>query len=163
MEKNNPPIKIIVPGTCYRYEATDARHEFQFKQIEGLMIDKNISLANFKYIMHEVVKNVFGNEIKTRFLPSFFPFVSPGLQMDISCFKCNGKNKNCDLCHGSGWLEVMGAGMVHKELYRHAGFADYDFQGFAFGLGVERFAMVKYGINDIRLFNSGDLRFTKQF
>jgi len=163
MEKNTPPIKIIVPGTCYRYEATDARHEFQFKQIEALMIDKNISLANFKYIMHEVVKQIFGKEIKTRFLPSYFPFVSPGLQMDISCFKCNGKNKNCDLCHGSGWLEVMGAGMVHKELYRHAGVADYDYQGFAFGLGIERFAMVKYGINDIRLFNSGDLRFTKQF
>jgi len=163
MEKNNPPIRIIVPGVCYRYEATDARHEFQFTQIEALMVDKNISLANFKYVMHEVVKQIFGKEIKTRFLPSYFPFVSPGLQMDISCFKCNGKDKKCDLCHGTGWLEVMGAGMVHKELYRHAGFADYDYQGFAFGLGIERFAMVKYGINDIRLFNSGDLRFTKQF
>ena len=163
MEQHTPPIKIIVPGTCYRYEATDSRHEFQFKQIEGLMIDKNISLSNFKFIMSEAVKNIFGKDIKIRFLPSYFPFVSPGLQMDISCFKCHGKNKQCNLCAGTGWLEVMGAGMVHKALYRYANWANYDYQGFAFGLGLERFAMVKYGINDVRLFNSGDLRFTKQF
>ncbi len=102
MEKNNPPIKIIVPGVCYRYEATDARHDFQFRQIEGLMVDKKISLANFKYIMEALAKTIFGKEIKIRFLPSYFPFVSPGLQMDISCFKCQGRNKNCRLCGGSG-------------------------------------------------------------
>ncbi len=165
MEKNQPPIRMIVPGKSFRYEATDARHEFQLHQIEALMVGKDISVANFKSVISELLRCILEDKnLKIRFRPSYFPFVSPGLEIDVECFKCHGKSsKGCPLCSGSGFIEMMGAGMVHPNLYRAAKWDSYEYQGFAFGLGVERFAMLKYQIPDIRLFNSGDLRFVKQF
>jgi len=163
MENNFPPFSIVVPGRTFRYEATDARHEFQFHQLEGLMVSENINLANFKIIIKEAMQKIFKGTRKMRFLPSYFPFVSPGLQVDIECFKCHGKDKKCPLCSGSGWIEVLGAGMVHPKLFEMAGYPKGKYQGFAFGIGVERIAMVKYLIDDTRLFNSTDLRFLKQF
>ena len=166
MEKNNPPFRIVVPGKVFRYEATDARHEFQLHQLEGLMVGDNISLCNFKSIITDMIREIVGDKnLKVRLRPSYFPFVSPGLEVDVECFKCHGKSKDgkCSLCSGSGFIEMMGAGMVHPNLYKFAKWKKYDYQGFAFGLGVERFAMLKYQIPDVRLFNSGDLRFTKQF
>lgn len=151
MEKHNPPFQIIVPGRVFRYEATDATHEINFYQVEGLMIGKDVNLANFKFVVEEFFKKFFGNKkIKFRFRPSFFPFVEPGLEVDI---KLEEKGK---------WLEVMGAGMVHREVFKAAGYNPDDVAGFAFGVGVERLAMIKYKINDIRLFYSGDLRFINQ-
>lgn len=166
MEKFQPPIKMVTPGKSFRYEATDARHEFQLHQLEALMVGKNISICNFKSIITDLLRTMLEDkDLKIRFRPSFFPFVSPGLEIDVECFRCHGKNKNsnCSLCSNTGFIEMMGAGMVHPNLYRYAKWDRYDYQGFAFGLGIERFAMLKYQIPDIRLFNSGDLRFTEQF
>ncbi|NMB92459.1 MAG: phenylalanine--tRNA ligase subunit alpha [Parcubacteria group bacterium] len=153
MEKHEPPFRIIVPGKCFRFEATDSRHEFQFHQVEGLMVDDNISLANFKFIIEEVLKDIFKNQVTVRFRPSYFPFVSPGLEVDIKL-----KNKP-----RGQWLEVMGAGMVHPDLFDTVKYPKNMWQGFAFGLGVERIAMIKYGIDDIRFFFNPDIRFLEQF
>ena len=161
MEKNQPPFKIIVPGRTFRHEATDATHEMQFTQIEGLMVSENISLANFKWIVEKALTTIFKKDLKFRFVPSYYPFVSPGLDVEINCFKCQGKG--CSLCGGSGWLEIMGAGMVHQKVFEAVHYPKNQYQGFAFGIGVERLAMIQYNIEDIRLFNSSDLRFLKQF
>ena len=165
MEKTNPPIRMITPGKSFRYEATDSRHEFQLHQVEALMVGKDISIANFKSVITDLLRCILDDKnLQVRFRPSYFPFVSPGLEIDVECFKCHGKSKNgCPLCSGTGFIEMMGAGMVHPNLYKAAKWDSYEYQGFAFGLGVERFAMLKYQIPDIRLFNSGDLRFVKQF
>lgn len=150
MEKTKPPFQIVVPGRCFRYEATDMSHEVNFYQLEGLMVGKDITLANFKFIVEEFLKKFFaGQKIEFRIRPSYFPFVEPGVEVDI---KLKGK-----------WLEVMGAGMVHPRVFEYARYNPKDWQGFAFGVGVERLAMIKYGVPDIRLFYSGDLRFLKQF
>ena len=149
MEKNKPPFRIIVPGRCFRYEATDVSHSHTFYQMEGLMIDKNINVANFKAIIAEFFKKLFSKEVEIRLRPSYFPFVEPGFEIDI---KMKGK-----------WLEVMGAGMVHPNVLKAAGHDPREWQGFAFGVGLDRMAMIKYGIDDIRLFYNGDLRFLKQF
>ena len=161
MEKNQPPFKIIVPGRTFRHEATDATHEMQFTQIEGLMVSENISLANFKWIVEKAITTIFKKDLKFRFVPSYYPFVSPGLDVEINCFKCQGKG--CSLCGGSGWLEIMGAGMVHQKVFEAVHYPKNQYQGFAFGIGVERLAMIQYNIEDVRLFNSSDLRFLKQF
>ncbi|NCN52883.1 phenylalanine--tRNA ligase subunit alpha [Candidatus Wolfebacteria bacterium] len=161
MEQHNPPFQIIVPGRVFRYEATDASHEFNFYQVEGLMVGKNITMANFKFIIEEFFHRLFKKKLKLRLRPSYFPFVEPGLEVDIECVKCNGKG--CNLCKETGWLEVMGAGMVHPKVFEAAHYNPRDLQGFAFGLGLERIAMIKYNIPDIRLFFSGDQRFIKQF
>jgi len=161
MEKNQPPFKIIVPGRTFRHEATDATHEMQFTQIEGLMVSENISLANFKWIVEKALTTIFKKDLKFRFVPSYYPFVSPGLDVEINCFKCQGKG--CSLCGGSGWLEIMGAGMVHQKVFEAVHYPKNQYQGFAFGIGVERLAMIQYNIEDVRLFNSSDLRFLKQF
>lgn len=153
MEAHQPPFRIIVPGKCFRFEATDSHHEFQFHQIEGLMVGENISLANFKFIIQAVVEDIFKHQVYLRFRPSYFPFVTPGLEIDI---KSKNKSK-------SQWLEIMGAGMVHPDLFQTVGYENNTWQGFAFGLGIERIAMIKYGIDDIRLFFSSDERFLKQF
>jgi phenylalanyl-tRNA synthetase alpha chain len=153
MEKYQPPFRIIVPGKCFRFEATDAHHEFQFHQVEGLMVGENISLANFKFIIREVIEDIFKHQIELRFRPSYFPFVTPGIEVDI---KAKSKKEN-------KWLEIMGAGMVHPDLFKAVGYENNFWQGFAFGLGVERIAMIKYGIDDIRLFSSSDIRFLEQF
>jgi len=161
MESHNPPLKIIVPGRAYRYEATDASHEFQFFQLEGLVVDRAISIANFKGVIQEFFSRLFKKKITVRLRPSFFPFVEPGFEVDISCVACEGKG--CSICKKSGWLELAGAGMVHQNVFRAAGYAPGEWQGFAFGFGIDRIAMMKYKIPDIRLFHSGDLRFLKQF
>jgi phenylalanyl-tRNA synthetase alpha chain len=150
LEKHNPPFRIIVPGRVYRNEATDASHEVQFYQCEGLMIDNNVSVANFKAIISAFLKRFFGSEIKTRFRPGYFPFTEPGFEVDA-------KRGNKE------WMEMMGAGMVHPNVFKSAGYSQKNWQGFAFGMGLDRLAMVKYKIDDIRLFYSGELRFLKQF
>lgn len=160
MEKNNPPLRVIVPGTVYRHEATDSSHEFQLYQVEGLMVDKDISVANLKAIVGEFFLRFFEKEIDFKFRPDFFPFVEPGFDISITCLVCRGKG--CPVCKETGWLEVAGAGMVHQNVFKAAGLAER-WQGWAFGFGLERLAMLKYKINDIRLFRSGDLRFLNQF
>lgn len=150
MEKNNPPFRIIVPGRCFRYEATDASHSHTFYQLEGLMVDRHISVANFKAVIEEFLKKIFGEDIETRMTPSYYPFVEPGF--DISMKYPSGQ-----------WLEIMGAGMVHPNVFKAAGYVPGDWQGFAFGIGIDRIAMMKYKINDVRLLYSEDLRFLNQF
>ncbi len=161
MEKNNPPLRIIVPGTVYRHEATDPSHEFQLQQIEGLMVDRNISVANLKAIVGEFFKRFFEKDIDFRLRPDFFPFTEPSFDISITCLVCKGKG--CPVCKESGWLEVAGAGMVHPNVFKAAGLVPGQWQGWAFGFGLERLVMLKHKINDIRLFRSGDLRFLKQF
>jgi len=163
IEKNQPPIKILVPGRVFRHEATDARHEINFYQVEGLMIGDRgkVSAANFKAVIEDFFSKFFGKKITTRLRPGYFPFVEPGFEIDISCFICGGKG--CPTCKNSGWIETMGAGMVHPSVLKNSGLNPKFFQGFAFGMGMDRLAMMKYKINDIRLFYSGDLRFLQQF
>ncbi len=161
MEKNNPPLRIIVPGRIFRHEATDANHEFNFYHLEGLMVDKQVSAANFKAVLQEFYRQFFRKPIKIRMRPSYFPFVEPGFEVDMSCTVCLGKG--CPTCGRTGWQEMMGAGMVHPNVLKNSGLNPKNWQGFAFGMGLERLAMMKYKINDIRLFYKGDLRFLKQF
>ncbi|MEK7463222.1 MAG: phenylalanine--tRNA ligase subunit alpha [Patescibacteria group bacterium] len=161
MEKHKPPFQIIVPGRVFRYEATDASHEINFNQIECLMVGKDVNLTNFKYIIQEFFTRLFKKKLEVRLRPSYFPFVEPGLEIDIQCVKCGGKG--CNICKDSGWLEIMGAGMVHPNVLRAGGYNPKEYQGFAFGLGCERIAMLKYNIPDIRMFYSGDLKFINQF
>jgi phenylalanyl-tRNA synthetase alpha chain len=156
MEKNQPPFRIIVPGRCFRYEATDASHEIQFYQIEGLMVGEDVNLSNFKAIISEIIKDIFKQKVSVRFRPSFFPFVSPGVEVDIKQEMQGGQSTD-------KWLEIMGAGMVHPDLFKRVGYENNRWQGFAFGLGIERVAMIKYKINDIRLFFNPDIRFLEQF
>jgi phenylalanyl-tRNA synthetase alpha chain len=161
MVKNQPPLRIIVPGKVFRLDAIDASHEIDFWQLEGLMVGKDISVANFKAIIEEFLKRFFEKEVKIRLRPSYFPFTEPSFEVDISCVFCQGEG--CLICKNSGWLECGGAGMVHPEVYKNCGLNPREWQGFAFGFGINRLAMLKYKIPDIRLFNSGDLRFLKQF
>lgn len=161
MEKNNPPLRIIVPGRCYRHEATDASHDMMFHQVEGLMIDKNISLVNLKGVLEEFMKQFYGPKIKLRWQPSYFPFVEPGLELLMGCSVCRGKG--CSTCGQSGWIEVIPCGMVHPNVFKAGGYNPKEWQGFAFGMGLDRIAMMKYQIDDIRLFFNSDLRFLKQF
>lgn len=161
METHQPPIRIIAPGHVYRYEATDASHDIQFTQLEGLMVDKNISIANFKAVIQEFFSKLFKTKIDIRLRPSYFPFTEPSFEVDISCASCRAKG--CSVCKKSGWLEIAGAGMVHPFVFKAAGYNPKDITGFAFGMGIDRLAMMKYKIPDIRLFRSGDLRFLKQF
>jgi len=150
MEKNNPPFRIIVPGRCFRYEATDASHSHTFYQLEGLMVDRYISIANFKAVIEQFLKKLFGEDVKMKMRPSYYPFVEPGF--DIEMKYPSGK-----------WLEIMGAGMVHPNVFKAAGYVPDEWQGFAFGMGIDRIAMMKYKINDIRLLYSNDLKFLNQF
>lgn len=161
MEKNNPPLRIIVPGRVFRHEAIDASHESQFYQVEGLMVDKHISAAHFKAIIEEFFKRFYDKKVPIRLRPSFFPFTEPSFELDMSCVFCGGKG--CKVCGQAGWSEIGGAGMVNQAVFESAGYIRNDWQGFAFGLGFERMVMMKYKIDDIRLLNSGDLRFLSQF
>ncbi len=161
METHNPPFRIIVPGRVYRYEATDASHDIQFYQLEGLVVDKNISTANFKAVIQEFFSRLFKTKIEIRLRPSYFPFTEPSFEVDISCTYCRGAG--CPVCKKTGWLELAGAGMVHPHVFKAAGYNPKNVTGFAFGMGIDRLAMMKYKIPDIRLFRSGDLRFLKQF
>jgi phenylalanyl-tRNA synthetase alpha chain len=161
MEKSRPPIRIIAPGRVYRYEATDATHEWMFYQVEGLAVDKNITLADLKGTLFEFARRLFGEERKCRFRCDYFPFVEPGVEVAIDCLVCHGDG--CRLCGNSGWLEILGAGMVHPEVLRRVDIDPEVYSGFAFGMGVERIPILRYGIEDIRLFYSNDLRFLRQF
>lgn len=161
MEKQSPPVRIISTGKCYRRDSIDNTHTPMFHQIEGLAIDKDISLSNLKGVITEFCKQIFGKERIIRFRPGFFPFVEPGVEVDVSCGLCQGKG--CPSCSYSGWLEIMGAGMVHPNVLKMVSYDPDKYSGFAFGMGAERIAMLKYGINDIRLFYENDLRFLTQF
>lgn len=163
MEKHQGqgPVKIICPGKVYRRDEDDATHSHQFMQIEGLVVDEGIRMSDLKGIFATFVKEYFGEDREIRLRPSFFPFTEPSAELDISCALCGGKG--CRTCKGSGWIEVLGAGMVHPNVLRMGGFDPEKYSGFAFGMGVERFAMLKYGIDDIRHFYTNDIRFLSQF
>ncbi|MBI4778888.1 phenylalanine--tRNA ligase subunit alpha [Candidatus Falkowbacteria bacterium] len=161
MQKYGAPLKCIVPGRCFRSEATDVRHEHTFYQVEGLMIDKGINFSHLKAVLEALGKKLFGPKTELRMRPKFYPFVEPGSNGEYSCFLCSGKG--CRLCKNTGWLEIVGCGLVHPEVLRAGGIDPKKYQGFAFGYGLDRLVMLKYGINDIRLFHSGDLKFLKQF
>ena len=155
------PLRIIAPGRVFRYEATDASHDAVFHQVEGLLIDENISLAHLKGVMAEFLTRLFGQKVKVRFRPGYFPFVEPGLELDFSCLLCNGAG--CRVCKHSGWVEFMGAGMVHPNVLKAGGIDSDKYQGWAFGFGLTRLVMMKHRITDIRYLMNGDLRFINQF
>ena len=161
MEKTRPPVRVVVPGMVYRYEATDATHESMFYQIEGLAVDENITFTSLKGTLYEFARRMFGAERRVRFRCDSFPFVEPGVEMAIDCAACGGKG--CRLCSGTGWIEILGAGMVHPNVLRNVDYDPEVYTGFAFGLGLERIPMLMYGIDDIRLFYGNDLRFLRQF
>ncbi|OGI28563.1 MAG: phenylalanine--tRNA ligase subunit alpha [Candidatus Moranbacteria bacterium RIFOXYA12_FULL_44_15] len=161
MSAHKPPFRIIAPGKTFRHEATDAKHEHTFYQFEALVVDKNISVANFKFIAKTFFEKFFGRELNIRLRPSFFPFTEPSFEFDISCAICGGKG--CSTCGHSGWLEIGGAGMVNQKVFEAVGYKRNEYQGFAWGFGIPRLAMLKYKIDDNRHFHSGDLRFVKQF
>jgi len=161
MEKYGAPLKAIIPGKCFRNEATDARHEHTFYHVEGIMIGENISFANLKGILELVGKKLYGPNTKLRMRPKFYPFVEPGSNGEYTCFLCQGKG--CRVCKHSGWLEILGCGMIHPEVLKNGGIDPEKYSGFAFGFGLDRLVMLKYNIDDIRLFNSGDSRFLEQF
>jgi phenylalanyl-tRNA synthetase alpha chain len=160
MEKESPPIRIIAPGKVYRCDS-DISHTPMFHQVEGLFVDEGISFAHLKGILKIFVHEVFGRDTALRFRPSFFPFTEPSAEVDVQCVICKGKG--CRLCSNSGWLEILGAGMVDPEVFKSVNYDSEKWTGFAFGMGIERIAMLKYGIDDIRLFFENDLRFLKQF
>ncbi|GAA0483870.1 phenylalanine--tRNA ligase subunit alpha [Salinibacillus aidingensis] len=163
MEKHEGrgPVKIICPGKVYRRDTDDATHSHQFTQIEGLYVDENVRMSDLKGVLNSFAKQVFGQNREIRLRPSFFPFTEPSVEMDISCKMCHGEG--CSVCKHSGWIEILGAGMVHPNVLRMAGFDPEKYSGFAFGMGPERIAMLKYGIEDIRHFYTNDVRFLKQF
>jgi phenylalanyl-tRNA synthetase alpha chain len=161
MKARKPPLAIIVPGKVYRPDAVDASHSFMFHQVEGFMVDKGIKFSDLKGILKLFAQTVFGNDINMRFRPHFFPFTEPSAEVDISCIICKGKG--CAVCGRKGWLEILGAGMIHPNVFKQVGVDSKKYTGFAFGMGIERIAMLKYGINDIRLFFENDIRFLRQF
>ncbi|TCI56504.1 phenylalanine--tRNA ligase subunit alpha [Exiguobacterium sp. SH1S21] len=161
LEADGKPIRIICPGKVYRRDEDDATHSHQFMQIEGLVVDEHISMADLKGTLEVFVKQLFGETREIRLRPSFFPFTEPSVEVDISCFKCGGKG--CNVCKGTGWIEILGGGMVHPRVLEMAGYDATKMSGFAFGIGVERMAMLKHGVDDIRHFYTNDLRFIEQF
>jgi len=169
MEKNKPPFSIIVPGKVFRPDATDASHSFMFHQIEGLAVSDSIKFSDLKGVLTIFAKQMFGKDTRMRFRPSFFPFTEPSAEVDISCILCRDQGPGsssqgrCSLCGGKGWLEILGAGMVNPKVFEKAGYDPKKITGFAFGMGVERIAILKYGVTDIRLFFENDVRFLRQF
>lgn len=161
MKTQKPPIKIVSPGRCFRCDALDATHSPMFNQLEGLVVDKNISFANFKFTLEVFLKKFFGEDTKVKFRPHNFPFTEPSAEVDISCFKCKGEG--CPTCKGEGYIEILGAGMVHPNVLENCGIDPKVYSGFAFGVGLERIAMMKYQIDDIRYFYENDIRFLNQF
>lgn len=161
MEKQKPPIKVIAPGKVYRSDAVDASHSPIFYQMEGLVVDKGITFADLKGTLDLFAKKMFGEKVVTKFRPHHFPFTEPSAEMDATCFLCGGEG--CKLCKGSGWIEILGCGMVHPQVLRNCGIDPDVYSGFAFGLGIDRMVMLKYGIEDIRLLYESDVRFLKQF
>lgn len=161
MQKGKLPIRIICPGRVYRNETVSARSHCFFHQVEGLYIDENVSFADLKQTLYFFAKEMYGSDVKIRFRPSYFPFTEPSAEMDISCMLCKGAG--CNVCKKTGWLEILGSGMVHPNVLSNCGIDANKYTGFAFGMGIERPALLKYGINDIRLFSENDVRFLKQF
>jgi len=161
MEKHQPPFRIIAPGRCFRNEATDTTHEHSFNQFEALVVGDDINVGNMKYMAEQFFSAFFKQEVKVRLRPSYFPFTEPSFEFDISCLVCG--HKGCPSCRGAGWIELGGAGMVNQNVFVAAGYPRGKYQGFAWGFGMERLAMMKYKIDDIRHFHGGDLRFIKQF
>lgn len=159
--KNSEPIRMIAPGRVYRRDDYDASHSPMFTQVEGLVIDKNISFADLKGTLEDFSKKIFGERTKIRLRPSFFPFTEPSAEVDVSCVMCHGAG--CKVCQGTGWLEILGAGMVHPDVLRMSGYNPDEVSGFAFGMGIERIAMLTYGLDDMRLLYDNDVRFLKQF
>ncbi|MBE6035174.1 MAG: phenylalanine--tRNA ligase subunit alpha [Clostridiales bacterium] len=159
--KQRPPIKVISPGRCFRCDTPDATHSPMFHQVEGLVVDEGITMADLKGTLDSFAKQLFGTEVRTKFRPHHFPFTEPSAEMDVSCFKCGGKG--CNVCKGSGWIEILGCGMVHPNVLRVGKIDTETYTGFAFGMGVERIAMLKYGVDDIRNFYENDMRFINQF
>jgi len=161
MRELQPPIRVITPGRCFRYEAVDASHSFEFFQIEGLVVDRDTSLADLKGMLEEIARALYGRDVRTRFRPGYYPFTEPSVAFDIGCLVCGGEG--CPACKRSGWMTILGAGMVHPTVLRNGGFDPDDFQGYAFGMGPDRMTMLRHGVGDIRLFFSADLRFVTQF
>ena len=163
MERMQPPVRIISPGRCYRRDNIDATHHMVFHQIEGLYVDHGVSMADLKSTIAAVGRRMLGEKIKIRLRPHFFPFTEPSVEFDFSCSLCNGQQRNCRICKGTGWIEIGGAGMVDPNVFESVGYDPDTYTGFAFGLGFERIEMIRQGIDDIRLFLENDLRFTRQF
>jgi len=161
MEKGKLPIRVICPGRVYRNETVSARSHCFFHQVEGLYVDENVSFADLKQTLYFFVKEMYGKDVKVRFRPSYFPFTEPSAEMDVSCFICGGSG--CNICKKTGWVEILGCGMVHPNVLSNCNIDPDKYTGFAFGMGIERPAILKYGINDIRLFSENDVRFLKQF
>lgn len=161
MEKGKLPIRMLMPGRVYRNETVSARSHCFFHQVEGLYIDENVSFADLKQTLYFFVREMYGKDVKVRFRPSYFPFTEPSAEMDVSCFICDGKG--CNICKKTGWVEILGCGMVHPNVLQNCGIDPTKYTGFAFGLGIERPALLKYDINDIRLFSENDVRFLRQF
>ncbi len=161
LKRFGAPIRAIFPGRCFRYEAIDPSHENTFYQCEGLVVDKNISVANLIAVMRVILSQVFRRDVKVRLRPGYFPFVEPGFELDLNCLLCGGKG--CPTCKNSGWIELIPCGLVHPEVLRHGGIDSKEYSGFAFGVGLTRLAMMKFGITDIRYLNCGDLRVNEQF
>lgn len=161
MKNNELPIKIISPGRCFRFDAPDSTHSPMFHQIEGLVVGKDITMAQLKGTLNTFVKKLFGENTKTKFRPHNFPFTEPSAEVDVTCFKCEGKG--CSMCKGEGWIEILGAGMVHPNVLRNCGIDPEVYSGFAFGMGVDRITMLKYEIDDIRLLFENNMRFLEQF
>jgi phenylalanyl-tRNA synthetase alpha chain len=162
MEERQPPLRVIVPGAVYRVDS-DTTHSPMFHQIEGFMVDKRVTFGDLKGVLTMALQRLFRSDSRVRFRPSFFPFTEPSAEVDVSCFACDGSDPRCSICKATGWVEILGSGMIDPNVFRFVGYDPEVYSGFAFGLGIERIAMLKYEINDIRLFSGGDLRFLRQF
>jgi len=168
MENQEPPVAAVVPGVCFRHDDEDVTHSPMFHQIEGFLVDRHVTFADLKGVLSLFLQRMFGDETRVRFRPAFFPFTEPSAEIDISCMACSGARRladgaACRVCKGTGWLEILGSGLIHPAVFAAVGYDPERVSGFAFGLGIERVAMLKYGINDIRLFFQNDLRFLRQF
>jgi len=163
MQSHTPPIKIISPGKVFRKDEPDATHTPVFTQVEGLLVDRDIHFSHLKGTLEVFARSFFGEDVNLRLRPSYFPFTEPSAEVDISCFLCGGEGPDCRICKGTGWLEILGSGMVHPRVLQNCGIDPEVYSGFAFGMGVERIAMLKFGINDLRMFYDNDIRFLRQF
>jgi phenylalanyl-tRNA synthetase alpha chain len=163
LSASKPPVAVVSPGRVYRPDSVDASHSFMFQQVEGFAVDENISFAHLKGVLLNFAKLFFASDVNLRLRPHFFPFTEPSAEVDISCFICKGQKDKCSLCKGKGWIEILGCGMIHPKVLKNCGIDPKKYKGFAFGMGVERPAMLKYGINDIRLFYENDIKFLEQF
>ncbi len=163
MESRKPPFQVVSVGKCYRRDNLDATHSFQFHQIEGFMVDRNVNFSHLRGVLLEFARRVFGRSRRVKLVPSYFPFTEPSAEVSIDCFRCGGKDPNCPVCKGEGWIEILGAGMINPQVLERVGISPEEWTGFAFGMGIERIAMLKYGIDDIRLFYDNRLSFLQQW